>query len=53
MKIEKKTVQSGILKLEKNVQITIDQDMNVPDTKPDVERWWRAAERFMLMRLKC
>ena len=38
MKIEKKTVQSGILKLEKNVQITIDQDMNVPDTKPDVEK---------------
>lgn len=38
MKVEKKTVQSGILKLEKNVQITIDQDMNVPDTKPDVEK---------------
>lgn len=38
MKIEKKTVQSGVLKLEKNVQITIDQDMNVPDTKPDVEK---------------
>lgn len=38
MKIEKKTVQSGILKLEKNVQITIDQDMNVPDMKPDVEK---------------
>lgn len=38
MKIEKKTVQSSLLKLEKNVQITIDQDMNVPDTKPDVEK---------------
>lgn len=38
MKIEKKTVQSSVLKLEKNVQITIDQDMNVPDTKPDVEK---------------
>lgn len=38
MKIEKKTVQSGMLKLEKNVQITIDEDMNVPDTRPDVEK---------------
>lgn len=38
MKIEKKTVQSGVLKLEKNVQITVDKDMNVPDTKPDVEK---------------
>lgn len=38
MKIEKKTVQSGILKMEKNVQITVDEDMNVPDTKPDVEK---------------
>ena len=50
MKIEKKTVQSGILKLEKNVQITIDQDMNVPDTKPDVEKSWRAAEKSISMR---
>ncbi|MDY2594184.1 MAG: DUF3794 domain-containing protein, partial [Oliverpabstia sp.] len=38
MKIEKKAVQSGMLKLEKNVQITIDEDMNVPDTRPDVEK---------------
>lgn len=38
MKIEKKTVQSSVLKSDKNVQITIDQDMNVPDTKPDVEK---------------
>ena len=38
MKIEKKAIQSGILKLEKNVQITIDEDMNVPDTRPDVEK---------------
>ncbi|MCD8019924.1 MAG: DUF3794 domain-containing protein [Clostridiales bacterium] len=38
MKIEKRTVQSSVLKMEKNVQITIDQDMNVPDTKPDVEK---------------
>ena len=38
MKIEKKAVQSGLLKMEKNVQITIDEDMNVPDTRPDVEK---------------
>ena len=38
MKVEKKPVRSGILKLEKNVQITLDEDMNVPDTKPDVEK---------------
>ena len=25
----------NILKLEKNVQITLDEDMNVPDTRPD------------------
>ena len=37
MKVEKKAVRSGILKLEKNVQITLDEDMNVPDTRPDVE----------------
>ena len=30
MKVEKKAVRSGILKLEKNVQITLDEDMNVP-----------------------
>ena len=28
MKVEKKAVRSGILKLEKNVQITLDEDMN-------------------------
>lgn len=33
-----KAVRSGILKLEKNVQITLDEDMNVPDTRPDVEK---------------
>ena len=38
MKVEKKAVRSGILKLEKNVQITLDEDMNVPDTRPDVEK---------------
>lgn len=38
MKVEKKAVRSGILKLEKNVQITMDEDMNVPDTRPDVEK---------------
>lgn len=31
MKVEKKAVRSGILKLEKNVQITLDEDMNVPE----------------------
>lgn len=38
MKVEKKAIRSGILKLEKNVQITLDEDMNVPDTRPDVEK---------------
>ncbi len=38
MIIEKKSIQSNILKIEKNAQITMDQDMNVPDTKPDVEK---------------
>lgn len=38
MKVEKKAVRSGILKLEKNVQITLDEDMNKPDTRPDVEK---------------
>ena len=38
MKVKKKAVRSGILKLEKNVQITLDEDMNVPDTRPDVEK---------------
>ena len=48
MKVEKKAVRSGILKLEKNVQITLDEDMNVPDTRPDVEK--RAGARYILMR---
>ena len=38
MKVKKKAVRSVILKLEKNVQITLDEDMNVPDTRPDVEK---------------
>lgn len=38
MKIEKKPIRSGLLKLEKNVQITLDEDMNVPDLRPDVEK---------------
>ncbi|MBR0410218.1 MAG: DUF3794 domain-containing protein [Eubacterium sp.] len=38
MKIEKMPVRSGMLKFEKNVQITLDEDMNVPDTRPDMEK---------------
>lgn len=38
MKIEKKSIRSGKLKLSKNVQITLDEDMNVPDSRPDVEK---------------
>lgn len=38
MRVEKKPVRSGLLKMEKNVQITLDEDMNVPDSKPDIEK---------------
>ncbi|MBQ9155558.1 MAG: DUF3794 domain-containing protein [Eubacterium sp.] len=38
MKTEKKPVRSGMQKLTKNIQITLDEDMNVPDTCPDVEK---------------
>lgn len=50
MKVEKKAVRSGILKLEKNVQITLDEDMNVPDTRPDVEKIIESRGRYILMR---
>ena len=50
MKVEKKAVRSGILKLEKNVQITLDEDMNVPDTRPDVEKIIESEARYILMR---
>jgi len=38
MKTEKKPVRSGVLNLEKNIQLTLDEDMIVPDTCPDVDK---------------
>ncbi|MDO4553537.1 MAG: DUF3794 domain-containing protein [Lachnospiraceae bacterium] len=38
MKISKKEIQTSVVKTMKNVQITLDKDMNVPDNKPDMEK---------------
>ena len=38
MNIEKNRMNVTVVKGTKNVQTTIDSDMNVPDTKPDIEK---------------
>lgn len=38
MELLKKEIQTSIVKGVKHVQITIDKDMNVPDSRPDMEK---------------
>ncbi|MCI5597241.1 MAG: DUF3794 domain-containing protein [Lachnospiraceae bacterium] len=38
MDLLKKEIQTSVVKSMKNVQITLDKDMNVPDSKPDIEK---------------
>lgn len=38
MELLKKEMQASVIKAVKHVQITLDKDMNVPDSKPDMER---------------
>lgn len=38
MEFLKKEIQTSVVKAVKHVQVTLDKDMNVPDTKPDMEK---------------
>lgn len=38
MNLSKREIQTSVVKTMKNVQITLDKDMNVPDSKPDMEK---------------
>lgn len=38
MELLKKEMQTSVVKAVKHVQITLDKDMNVPDSKPDMEK---------------
>jgi len=38
MELFKREIQAAMRKAEKQVQITLDRDMNVPDAKPDMEK---------------
>lgn len=38
MELVKREIRTTVCKAEKNVQITLDKDMNVPDSRPDVEK---------------
>ena len=52
MKVEKKCSSFRYFKIRKNVQITLDEDMNVPDTRPDVEKIIESRESTILMKLR-
>ena len=38
MELLKKEIQTSVVKAVKHMQITLDKDMNVPDSKPDMEK---------------
>lgn len=38
MELLKKEIQTSVVKTVKHVQITLDKDMNVPDSRPDMEK---------------
>lgn len=38
MELLKKEIQTSVVKAVRHMQITLDKDMNVPDSKPDMER---------------
>ena len=38
MELVTHTIQTNELKCRSNIQATLEDDMNVPDTKPDIEK---------------
>lgn len=38
MELLKREIQTSVVKMVKHVQVTIDKDMNVPDSRPDMEK---------------
>lgn len=52
MELLKKEVHTNVVKIRKEVQITVDEDLNVPDSKPDIEKLIQSKGEFRVSQIE-
>ncbi len=52
MDLLKKEVHTNVVKIRKEVQITVDEDLNVPDSKPDIEKLIQSKGEFHISQIE-